>query len=362
MDVDQSPKEKIASTLYGFISDSYQNSLTKIELVRQQRLEILKSGLIALTIRECQDIMLKWQEEDSNFLVLESNLMNYDKAQELNLMNYGKKREESFRYNRIETTVPNQFQSSWKDQNSCKSCLAISVVFAYQFNLAKTKFIRDKSYIDDDLITITMENGIKLYNIWFKKQREPEHLKHLRNQIERDILDAKTVEDILNFPLVTDILNLKACEAFKESLNIREEIGGLCVINDRDYEIEEKSDSRPTLRLLFEKILEIFKDNQLIKCIPVIIDCCGNYTFTVGFHKENNKIILYLFDSHGYDKSKNITVDFITSEYPETIIDYILKKFSVKEIYNEKDHQSKSIFMSDEEITSKYTYCATIFY
>lgn len=355
MDVEGTPKEKIASTLYGFISDSYQNSLTKIELVRQQRLEILKSGLISMTIRDCQEIMLKWQEEDSNFLILESNLMNYHDSH--------KEREESINYIRIETTIPNQFQSSWEDPNSGKSCLAISVVFAYQFHLAKTRFIRDKDYIDDLFIEEAMERGIKLYNIWFKKQREPDHLKHLRNQIENNILNASTVQDILNFPLVTDILNLKACEAFKESLNIREEIGGLCVINDKKYEIEEQSNSKLTLKLLFEKILQLFKDNQLIKCIPVIIDCCGNYTFTVGFHKEShNKILMYLFDSHGYDKSKNTTVDFITSEYSQTIIDYILKKFSVREINDGKDHQSKSIFMSDEEITSKYTYCATIFY
>jgi len=368
MDIDASPKERIASTLYEFISNSYQNSLTKIELVRQQRLEILNHGLISLTIRECQDLMSEWQDQDSNFLVLESNFMNYDcrrkEREETGIeINLNKISDNHSKYNRIENIIPNQFQSSWKDQNSCKSCLAISVVFAYLFHLAKTRYNRDKDYIDDQFIGQTMERGIKLYNIWYNKQRTPDHLKLLRNKIEKNILTVSTVEDILNYPLVTDILNLKDCEAFKESLILRKEIGGLCVINNRDFELEEKSNSRLTLKLLFEEVLQIFKDNQLIKCIPVIIDCCGNYTFTVGFHKEDiKKIIMYLFDSHGYDKSKNITVDFIKSEYPQTIIDYILKKFSIKEINDRKDHQSKSTFMSDEEIISKYTYCATIFY
>jgi hypothetical protein len=369
MDIDATPKEKIASTLYEFISNSYKNSLTKIELVRQQRLEILKHGLISLTIRECQALMSEWEDADSNFLVLESNFMNNDyrrkEREETGIeITLNEISDDHVKYKRIETIIPNQFQSYWKDQNSCKSCLAISVVFAYLFHLAKTKYNRDKDYIDDQFIGQTMERGIQLYNIWFAKQREPDNLTHLRNKIEKDILTPSKVEDILNYPLVTDILNLKECEGFKESLILRKEIAGICVINNRDYELENKSDSKPTLRLLFENVFQIFKDCQIIKCIPVIINCCGNYSFTVGFHKEENnkKIMMYLFDSHGYDKSKNITVDFISSEYPQTIIDYILKKFSIKEINDRKDHQSKSTFMSDEEIISKYTYCATIFY
>lgn len=318
MDIDTTPKEKVALQLYQFVTDSYQNSLSHIEKTRLERLNLLKENLIKLTINDCQQLMLKWEEDDLNFNIIDQNLFNLPIINDY--------------YERIDFKVFNQFQNYWKNNDSRNSCLAISIIFAYQFNLAKTLEKNDKNYIDSDMIIEVMEKGIILYSLWYNHQKS------------------------YLFPTIQDILNLKKCTAFKKSLNIKNEIAGFCVIQDEKLELTEKLNTKLTLKLLFPFIFDKFNNNPQIECITVIINCRNNYTFTIGF--EKNKI--FLFDSHGYDNSNYI--DFIKCNDSKIIIDYILNKYSIEGIIDENDLERKRKNETLYSFIANYTYTATIFY
>jgi len=319
MDIDTTPKEKVALQLYQSVTDSYQNSLSQIERTRLERLNFLKENLIKLTIHECQELMLKWEEDYLNFNIIDQNFWN------LPIINNSS-------YERIDIKVFNQFQNYWKNGDSRNSCLAISIIFSYQFNLAKTVEKNDINYIDYDMIIEVMEKGIKLYTLWYAHQKS------------------------YLFPTIQDILNLKKCSAFKKSLNIKDEIAGFCVIHDEKLELLEKSNTKLTLKLLFPYIFEKFKNSPQIECIISIINCRNNYTFTIGFEKN----MIYLFDSHGFDNSNYI--DFIHCNDSKIIIDYILNKYSIEGIIDENDLERKRKNETLYSFIANYTYTATIFY
>ncbi len=321
MDIDSIPKEKIALQLYQFVTESYQHSLSQIERTRLERLNLLKENLIKLTISECQDLMLSWEEDDLNRSVLDQNMgVNLSIIIDNN------------NYERIDFKVFNQFQNYWRNGDSRNSCLAISIIFSYQFSLAKTSKKDDYNYIDSDLLNEVMEKGITLYSLWYKHQKS------------------------YLFPTIQDILNMKKCDAFKKQLNIKDEIAGYCVIHDKEMELLEKSNTKLTFKLLFPYIFEIFKNSPHTECIISIINCNNNYSFTIGIEKN----MIYLFDSHGYENSNYI--DFIRCNDYQIIIEYILNKYSIEGIINEDDVKIKRSKENDFSFISKYTYTATIFY
>lgn len=240
--------------------------------------------------------------------------------------------------------ITNQFNQDYyklsKLNGAHNSCVPISLMFCYYY-------IDEDGDVDKTTLKRSMKQGAVLYNEW--------------KLLNKNILH----------PTIVDILNLKECRPFHNTVKNNFERGGLFKIIDEEYETSLSKHQKPTFKELIFEIIQLFNKNVNKICIITGIKkhyfisiIITNPEFPKNISKQEKlKYIfdIFLFDSHG-SISDNGYIDYIKLNNINNLINFISKQYNIGCIKDAKHQEQEGKNMKEFDFYSKYGYTSFVFY
>jgi len=296
-------KKKQVSNLQSLYNEEYcmkRMELQEIETKYEKRLQSLDSMVNEVTRETTNKLLIEWENNQFD-MAIDGIFKETD--------------EEIIDYN-----IKNQFNNCYyrlsKQYGGFNSCVPISLMFCYYYMFET---------IDYDMTKAAMKQGIVLYNEW-------------------KILNNNNIH-----PTLTEILNLDLCKPFYNKIKTIYERGGLFNIIDKNFEQQELTNQRPTLKQL---IIELMTKPK----VCLILGIKKHYFISVIITNNNG---IFLFDSHG---TKNENIDYIKINNINSFINYVSKTYDIRTIRDREHQELLGKKMNEFDFYCKYGYTSFIFY
>lgn len=313
-------------TLYDKADDLRKNDIRLAEMKYKKRLEYLDKMVDNLTKETMNKILLEWEKTEFTTTIdeifKEKEVLDYCIINDFDIKN---------QFDKCYYKISNKYGAH-------NACVSISLMFCYFYI---------NEIINNKMIKAAMNQGAVLYNEW--------KIKDKTNNIH---------------PTLDEILKLDICKPFYKKVKNKFERGGLFKIIDENFERQELSYQRPTLKELIIELITMFNSDTTKICLILGIKkhyfmsiIITNPVFPLNITKQdklNFKFDIFLFDSHGTKNDNNI--DYIKINNINSLINYISTTYDIRYIVNSDHQQSEGKKMNEFDFYCKYGYTSFVFY